>query len=164
MRKPRKIRIVEKIVGVLILSLFLLLIPTACGVWQSGSENEAEQASRQEEGLTDNENSPDDIIAVEVIVESDRDSASDFKTDINARKNPQSAAYDTIELPYRETFEVSKDAFIPLPSVRLQADAADDAEWISCKILYDGEEVATHISRGDNARAVCEKKFRLGPG
>ncbi|CAM4162889.1 hypothetical protein [Saccharibacillus endophyticus] len=165
----RPIKASEKKVGGLILALFLLLVPTACGAWQSGPQNETEPIRQQEADSHDNVSkqpgsNSDDFITVEVIVESDRDSASGFKTEINARKNPQSASYDTIELPYRETFEVSKDAFIPLPSVRLQADAADDAEWISCTILYDGEEVATHLSRGDGAQAVCEKKFRLGPG
>jgi len=158
------IKTVQRRVGGLLLSLFLLLVPTACGAWQSGPENVAEQVRQPEAEPNGNDSYPNDVITVEVIVESDRDSASGFKTEINARKNPQSASYDTIELPYRETFEVSKDAFIPLPSVRLQADAAAGAEWISCTILYDGEEVATHLARGDGAQAACEKKFHLGPG
>ncbi|OWR30947.1 hypothetical protein CDO73_10205 [Saccharibacillus sp. O23] len=145
------------------ISLFVLFLLSACGfsgVPQSASPDSADPA----QPTTVADTAASDAIRVEVLVESDGDSAANFKAEIDARKNPQSASYDTIELPYRETFEVSKDAFIPLPSVRLQADAADDAEWISCKIFYDGEEVATHMSRGDGAQAICEKKFHLGPG
>lgn len=146
------------------ISLWVLLMLPACGfsgVPQSASPDSTEPAQST---TTEADTAGSGVIRVEVLVESDSDSAANFKAEIDARKNPQSASYDTIELPYRETFEVSKDAFIPLPSVRLQADAAQDADWISCKIFYDGEEVATHMSRGDGAQAICEKKFHLGPG
>lgn len=149
------------------ISMFVVFILSACGVAgvpgvpPSASPDSA--ASAQSTPI-DADHSDNDVIRVEVLVESDGDSAANFKAEIDARKNPQSASYGTIELPYRETFEVSKDAFIPLPAVRLQADAAGDADWIRCKIFYDGEEVATHMSRGDGAQAICEKKFHLGPG
>ncbi|MEJ8306394.1 hypothetical protein [Saccharibacillus sacchari] len=157
----------EQAIAWLTLSLILLLLP-ACAAWESTSETETVSAPAQQQETDQNRNdqhiAAHDVIEVEVIVESDSDSASHFKAEINARKNPQSASYDTIDLPYRQTFEVSKNAFIPLPSVRLQADAAENADWISCTILYDGEEVATHLSRGNAAQAVCEKNFHLGPG
>ncbi|RXZ78677.1 hypothetical protein EBB07_25940 [Paenibacillaceae bacterium] len=88
----------------------------------------------------------------------------DLEVEINARKNPESVYFDSIEVPYREEFAVQKDAFIPLTSTHVKAGIDDDASWISCTILYDGEVVATHRSRGDGAKAVCEKTFRLGPG
>ena len=167
MRTHRRVKKTEQAIAWLIISLILLLLP-ACSAWESTGETETVSAPAQQQETDQNRKGNDtlahDVINVEVIVESDSDSASRFKAKINARKNPQSASYDTIDLPYRETFEVSKDAFIPLPSVRLQADAAENADWISCTILYDGEEVATHLSRGDAAQAVCEKKFHLGPG
>lgn len=165
MRNRRRTTKTEPAIALLTVSLILLLLP-ACASWESTSETVPVPAQQQETDTNRNDQhiAARDVINVEVIVESDSDSASRFKAEINARKNPQSASYHTIDLPYRETFEVSKDAFIPLPSVRLQADAAENADWISCTILYDGEEVATHLSRGDAPQAVCEKKFHLGPG
>lgn len=146
------------------ISMFVLFMLSACGVTEVPSSASVNSAASAQSATTEADTAGSGVIRVEVLVESDSDSATNYQAEINARKNPQSASYDTIELPYRETFEVSKDAFIPLPSVRLQADASEDADWIRCKIFYDGEEVATHISRGDGAQAICEKKFRLGPG
>ncbi|OWA34193.1 hypothetical protein B9G55_17885 [Saccharibacillus sp. O16] len=160
MKKRRFLCSMQRPCAIGAIGLFLLLMLSACGgIPQSQSQESVVQVQQAK-----TKPSPDDVILVEVVIESDSDSAANVKAEINARKNPQSASYDTVQVPYRETFEVSKDAFIPLPSVRFQADAAQDADWISCTIFYDGEEVATHTSRGDQAQAVCEKKFHLGPG
>ncbi|MEK3836269.1 MULTISPECIES: hypothetical protein [unclassified Paenibacillus] len=105
-----------------------------------------------------------DAILVEVLIESDSDAALNLEVEVNARDHPQSVYFDSIQLPYREEFAVPKDTFIPLTSTRVQAEKDADATWISCTILYDGEVVATHKSRGDSAMSVCEKKFLLGPG
>lgn len=122
------------------------------------------------EGMTDKEKTGDQIeeqsneMIVEIIVESDSEIVNDLEVEINARKNPESIYFDSVEVPYREVFSVSKDVFIPLTSTRVEASVADHANEVSCTILYDGEEVATHQSQGNNGKAVCEKKFQLGPG
>lgn len=136
----------------------VLLLVTACGITPESKEGmNAEPSPIQAEPEAE-------AIRVEVLIESDSDSAVNYEVDIDARKHPQSVYLDTIELPYREEFTVPKDTFIPLNSTKVQAEKDEAATWISCTILYDGEVVATHKSRGDTAKAVCEKTFQLGPG
>src|SRR5690625_1768915 len=141
-----------------------LIMLSACGVLKdtyegmTGKENSSENAQEQSEEKQSNE------IIVEVIVESDGDTVNDLEVEINARKNPESVSFDSVEVPYNEEFSVSTDAFIPLTSTRVEASVADNANEVSCTILYDGEEVATHQSQGNNGKAICEKKFQLGPG
>lgn len=154
--KPTGIRIRKK--GITALLACVLLLLSACGITPATNNGiNAEPSSIQTE--------PDaEAIRVEVLIESDSDSAVNLEVDIDARKHPESVYLDTIELPYREEFNVPKDTFIPLNSTKVQAEKDDAATWISCTILYDGEVVATHKSRGDTAKAVCEKTFQLGPG
>lgn len=141
-----------------------LIMLSACGVIKdtyegmTGKEETGENAEEQSEEKQSNE------IVVEVIVESDGDTVNDLEVEVNARKNPESVYFDSVEVPYREEFFVSKDAFIPLTSTRVVASVADKANEVSCTILYDGEEVATHQSQGNSGKAICEKKFQLGPG
>ncbi|MDO3410558.1 hypothetical protein QWJ34_12370 [Saccharibacillus sp. CPCC 101409] len=143
MKNSRRWKFAKKNAGpLLVLAGGLILLP-ACG---------AEEAQDS-----------DDIL-VEVVVESDGSTAADLEVDVNARENPESVVLDSVEVPYRETFAVSKNVFIPLTSTHVRAKAAGDASWISCTILYDEEVVATHKARGDHAEAACEKVFRLGPG
>lgn len=142
----------------------ILIILTSCGVIKdtyegmTGKEKTGENAEEQSEDKQTNE------IMVEVIVESDGDTVNDLEIEVNARKNPESVYFDSVEVPYREDFSISKDAFIPLTSTRVVASVSDNANEVSCTILYDGEEVATHQSQGNSGKAICEKKFRLGPG
>lgn len=140
-----------------IMVLGILSILSACGTIMDPSNRITGEKD------TDDENQSDAII-VEVIVESDGDSVVDLEVEVNARKNPESVYFDSVEVPYRVEFSVSKDAFIPLTSTRVVASVADNAKEVSCTILYDGEEVATHRSQGNSGRAICEKSFRLGPG
>lgn len=141
-----------------------LIMLSACGVIKdtyegmTGKEKTGENAEEQSEEKQTNE------IIVEVIVESDADTVNDLEVEVNARKNPESVYFDSVEVPYRVEFSVSKDASIPLTSTRVVASVADNAKEVSCTILYDGEEVATHRSQGNSGRAICEKSFRLGPG
>jgi|SRR5690625_2876435 len=141
-----------------------LIMLSACGVIKdtyegmTGEEKTGENAEEEPEEKQSNE------IIVEVIVESDGETVSDLEVEVNARKNPESVYFDSVEVPYKEEFSVSKDAFIPLTSTRVVASVADNANEVSCTILYDGEEVVTHQSQGNNGKAICEKKFRLGPG
>ncbi len=141
-----------------------LIMLSACGVIKdtyegmTGKEKTNENAEEQSEEKQSNE------MIVEVIVESDGDTVNDLEVEVNTRKNPESVYFDSVEVPYREEFSVSKDVFIPLTSTRVVASVADHANEVSCTILYDGEEVATHRSQGNSGKTICEKKFRLGPG
>ena len=140
-----------------IMAIGILSILSACGTITDTSDKITG------EKYTDDENQSDAII-VEIIVESDGDSVVDLEVEINARKNPESVNFDSIEVPYRVEFTVPKDVPIPLTSTRVEASMADDGSEVSCTILYDGKEVATHRSQGDSGRAICEKTFWLGPG
>ncbi|MEK4851718.1 hypothetical protein NST04_17865 [Paenibacillus sp. FSL H7-0756] len=158
MSNAKQIKMMFRKIGRTTLLASALLLLSACGITQESKDGmTAEPSPVQAE--------PDaDAIRVEVLIESDSDSAVNLEVDIDARKHPESVYLDTIEVPYREEFTIPKDAFIPLTSTKVQADKDEAASWISCTILYDGEVVATHKSRGDKAKAVCEKNFRLGPG
>ncbi|WP_020620758.1 hypothetical protein [Paenibacillus daejeonensis] len=136
----------------------LMIFCSACGVARDTTEGIESEGAHQELG------NKSEAIIVEVLVESDAAVATDLEVEVHARKHPESVAYDSITLPYREEFAVPKDTFIPLTSTRVTAALDEDGSWISCTISYDGEVVATHRSRGDGAKAVCEKAFRLGPG
>lgn len=141
-----------------------LIMLSACGVLKdtyegmTGKEKSGENAQEISKEKQTNE------IMVEVIVESDGDTVNDLEVEVIARKNPESVSFDSVEVPYNKEFSVSTDAFIPLTSTRVEASVADNANEVSCTILYDGEEVATHKSQGNNGKAICEKKFQLGPG
>ncbi|MGQ8872258.1 hypothetical protein [Paenibacillus sp. TSA_86.1] len=137
----------------------LLMLLTSCGMIANTVNDELNHEESKQNTVHDS-----DGIVVEVLVESDVNSASGLEVEINARKNPESVYWDTIEVPYKEKFVIPKDTFIPLLSTQVKAKADDSASWISCSIWYDGELVTSHKSRGSGAKAVCEKKFQLGPG
>lgn len=158
MKQNRKSGIVNKNLWLFVLLAGLLMPLSACGM----SQDPLNETGREESKRARRHES--DVITVEVLVESDHDSAVDLEVDINARKNPQSIRWDTIKLPYQEKFVIPKDTFIPLISTHVKAGTKGDEGWISCSILYDGELVASHKSRGSEPKAVCEKKFHLGPG
>ena len=151
-----KLRCLRPTIAV-IMAIGILSILSACGTIMDTSDRITSEKD------TDDENQSDAII-VEVIVESDGDSVVDLEVEINARKNPESVYFDSMEVPYREEFTIPKDVPIPLTSTRVEASVADDGSEVSCTILYNGEEVATHRSQGNGGRAICEKSFRLGPG
>lgn len=147
-----KLRCLRPAIAV-IMATGILSVLSACGTIMDTSDRIAGEKD------TDDENQSDAII-----VESDGDSVVNLEVEINARKNPESVYFDSIEVPYREEFTVPKDVPIPLTSTRVEASVADDGSEVSCTILYNGEEVATHRSQGNGGRAICEKSFRLGPG
>lgn len=141
-----------------------LIMLSACGVIKDTYEGMTVKEKTNENAEEQSEEKQSNEIIVEVIVESDGDTVNDLEIEVNARKNPESVYFDSVEVPYREEFSVSKDDFIPLTSTRVVASVADNANEVSCIILYDGKEVATDQSQGNNGKAICEKKFRLGPG
>ncbi|KAA8786867.1 hypothetical protein ABIE27_002849 [Paenibacillus sp. 4624] len=159
MKGIKQNRTQSKNMWLLLLLSGLLIIFSACGMTAEDTLNELDREKSKQNTAHDSEG-----IVVEVLVESDVNSASDLEVKINARKNPESVYWDTIEVPYKDRFVIPKDTFIPLLSTYVRAKANDSASWVSCSIWYDGELVASHKSRGSGAKAVCEKKFQLGPG
>ncbi|CAI6046303.1 hypothetical protein PAECIP112173_01210 [Paenibacillus sp. JJ-100] len=160
MKEIKLNRIQSKNTWLLLLLSGLLLILSACGM---PAEDTVNDELHREESKQNTANDSD-VITVEVLVESDLESVADLEIEINARKNPESVYWDTTEVPYKERFVIPKDTFIPLISTHVKARANDSASWVSCSIWYDGELVSSHKSRGSGAKAVCEKKFQLGPG
>ncbi len=158
MKEIKQNRIQGKHMCLLFLLSGLLMLFTACGM-TGDTVNELDR-----EDSSQNTAHSSDGIVVEVLVESDVNSVSDLGVEINGRKNPESVYWDKVEVPYKERFVIPKDTFIPLLSTHVRAEANDGASWVSCSIWYDGELVASHKSRGSGAKAVCEKKFQLGPG
>ncbi|WP_427050617.1 hypothetical protein [Paenibacillus sp. TC-CSREp1] len=158
MLERKKVRVYSNNAWFLILLTGLLTILSAC----CNIEDASDEMNREHSKSQAEQNS--DVINVEVLVESDLDSVVDLKVEIDARKHPQSVYSESVEVPYRESFVVPKDTFIPLTSTHVEAGIQEGASWISCSILYDGELVVTHKSRGKGAKALCEKNFRLGPG
>jgi len=134
----------------------MLIMLSGCGVIKSTYEGVSEGLFRNEKTGEHAEEQSEEEITVEVIIESDGDSVNNLGVEINSRKNPQSVYFDSIEVPYREAFTVSTDMMFPLTSTRAWASVGDGSE-VSCTILYNGEEVATHQSKGDAGRAYCEK-------
>ncbi|MGO4528021.1 hypothetical protein AB4Z30_02980 [Paenibacillus sp. 2TAF8] len=159
MEEIKQNRTQSKNMWLLLLLSGLLIIFSACGMRAEDPVNELDREESKQNTANDS-----DGIVVEVLVESDVNSASDLEVEINARKNPESVYWDTIEVPYKDKFIIPKDTFIPLLSTHVRVKADDSASWVSCSIWYDGELVASHKSRGSDAKAVCEKKFQLGPG
>ncbi|RQW22346.1 hypothetical protein EH196_00565 [Bacillus sp. C1-1] len=98
-------------------------------------------------------------LIIEVLIESDASYASELEVDINSRNDPQTVTEASIEIPYSKTFVISTDTAFPISSTTVKATAGEEGDWISCKILYDGKEVATHHSEGTSATAACENKF-----
>lgn len=159
MKEIKQNRIQGKNAWLSLLLSGLLIIFSACGMTKDTMNDELDREElKQNTALDSNE------IIVEVLVESDINSVTDLEVEVNARKNPESIYWDTIEVPYQERFVIPKDTFIPLISTHVRARANDSANWVSCSIKYDGELVASHKSQGNGAKAVCEKKFQLGPG
>ncbi|MCT1903591.1 hypothetical protein [Oceanobacillus sojae] len=140
-------------------ALAILILLPACGVIKDTYEGVTGQTEQEDK----TENQLEEVL-VEVMVDSDSDYISDLTIELNTREHPESIYYESVEAPYQEEFAVSSDVPFPLTSVRVEAEASDEASEITCLILYNGEEVASHHSRGDNPRAVCEKKLQLGPG
>ncbi|WP_289135994.1 hypothetical protein [uncultured Brevibacillus sp.] len=158
MKKSRQVWFLRKNIGHLVLLVGVLILLSACGIVKDTIDGMTGKELNVEVDKDSNS------IIVEVVVESDGDSVVNLGVDINARKNPESVHFDSIEVPYREEFVVPKDVPIPLTPTLVKAEVADGASWVSCTILYDGEVVATHMSRRDGGKAVCEKSFQLGPG
>ncbi|WP_405097891.1 MmpS family transport accessory protein [Micromonospora sp. NBC_01412] len=104
-----------------------------------------------------------DAMVVEVEVTSDAATASQLRVVVDAREDPQRVDQHDVSLPYGERFEVSKDVPFPLTGSLVEATAGQDATWIECRIILDGEVVAENRAEGAGATAVCEKKLRRGP-
>lgn len=102
-------------------------------------------------------------ILVTVEIDSDAPTATDLAVNINSPSSPQSLYEDEVQVPLTHDFTVSTDAFFPLRGTTVEVDAGPGATFVSCRILVDGEEVATHRSEGSGATATCERRIQLGP-
>jgi hypothetical protein len=118
-----------------------------------------EVANHIENDNLDNKPGDDEELIVEIIIESNATYATDLEVNINSRNDPQSIIEPTIEVPYSEKFKISTDTMFPITSTNVKASVGEDGDEISCKILYDNAEVATHTSKGTFATAACENKF-----
>lgn len=118
-----------------------------------------EGATHIENDNLDSSTGDDEELTVEIIIESNATYVTDLEVNVNSRNDPQSIIEPTIEVPYSEKFIISTDTMFPITSTSVKASVGEDGDEISCKILYDNTEVATHISKGTFATAVCENKF-----
>jgi len=104
----------------------------------------------------------DGSIVVTVEIDSDGSTATDLAVEITSPRSPQSLYEDSTPVPFSRDFTVSTDAFFPLRGTTVQVHAAPDATFVTCRILIDGEEVATHRSEGSRATATCERRLPFG--
>lgn len=111
---------------------------------------------------SDDASSSDEII-VTAIVTSDAAETGEITVTVDAPRDSQSFAQDSVDLPFEHEFTVPKDVAFPFRGSRIEADAGPGASWIECRILVDGEEVATHRAEGSASTAVCDRRLQLGP-
>lgn len=104
----------------------------------------------------------EDII-VTAEIESDASVSGELSITIDSPRNKQSLNETSVEIPFQHEFTVTTDVAFPLRGSRIEVDAGPGANWIECRILVDGDVVASHRSEGDAATAVCERKLQLGP-
>lgn len=102
-------------------------------------------------------------IVVTAIVTSDAAKSGEILVTVDAPRDSQSFAEDSVELPFEHEFSVPTDVAFPFRGSRIEVDAGPGATWIECRILVDGEEVATHRAEGGASTAVCERRLQLGP-
>ncbi len=112
-----------------------LIILSACGVIEDTYERMTDKDKTGENAEEQSEEKQTNEIIGDIIVESGGDTVNDLEVEVNARQNPESVYFDSVEVPYRKEFSVSKDAFIPLTSTRVVASVADHASEVSCTIL-----------------------------
>ncbi len=105
----------------------------------------------------------DGSILVTVEIDSDAPTATDLDVNITSPSSPQSLHEDEVQVPFTHDFAVSTDAFFPLRGTTVEVHAGPSATFVSCRILVDSEEVATHRSEGSGAIATCERRIQLGP-
>lgn len=136
---------------------------TVEGLTGSGQSEEASEAPPSSSPDEASDPSDADQIVIEVHFESDGATARDVEIEVDSTTSPQSLREDTVELPFSEEFLIDKTKPFPFRNVTATADAAEEATYISCEIIVDGDSVASYRSEGSNARAECERGLRLGP-
>lgn len=102
-------------------------------------------------------------IIVTAVVTSDAPQTGEISVTVDAPRDSQSFAEDSVELPFEHEFTVPTDVAFPFRGSRIEVDAGSGATWIECRILVDGEEVASHRAEGGASTAVCERRLQLGP-
>lgn len=104
----------------------------------------------------------DDII-VTAIVTSDVVEAGDISVTVDGPREGESFAHESVALPFEREFTLPTDVASPYQGSRIEVDAGPGTTWIECRILVDGEEVATHRAEGGASTAVCERRLQLRP-
>lgn len=140
-----------------------LLILVGCGVVEDTLNGLTGSSPSPPPGTSEPGSTAGGSIVVTVQVDSDGTTATDLAVEINSPSSPQSLHEDSVPVPFSHDFTVSTDAFFPLRGTTVEVHPAPDATFVSCRILVDGEEVATHHSEGSGATATCERRIQLGP-
>ncbi|WP_454114982.1 hypothetical protein [Microbacterium lacticum] len=140
-----------------------LLLLAGCGVVEDTLDGLTGSSASPSPETSGPGSTAEGSIVVTVEVDSDGTTATDLAVEINSPSSPQSLYEDSVPVPFSHDFTVSTDAFFPLRGTTVEVHAAPDATFVSCRILVDGEEVATHRSEGSGATATCERRIQLGP-
>lgn len=140
-----------------------LLLLAGCGVVEDTLDGLTGSSPSPPPGTSEPGSTAEGSIVVTVEIDSDGTTARDIAVEINSPSSPQSLYEDSVPVPFSRDFTVSTDAFFPLRGTTVEVHAAPDATFVSCRILVDGEEVATHRSEGSGATATCERRIQLGP-
>lgn len=140
-----------------------LLLLAGCGVVEDTLDGLTGSSPSPPPGTSEPGSTAEGSIIVTVEIDSDGTTATDLAVEINSPSSPQSLYEDSVPVPFSRDFTVSTDAFFPLRGTTVEVHAAPDATFVRCRILVDGEEVATHRSEGSGATATCERRIQLGP-
>lgn len=140
-----------------------LLLLAGCGVVEDTLDGLTGSSPSPPPGTSEPGSTAEGSIIVTVEIDSDGTTATDLAVEINSPSSPQSLYEDSVPVPFSRDFTVSTDAFFPLRGTTVEVHAAPDATFVRCRILVDGEEIATHRSEGSGATATCERRIQLGP-
>jgi hypothetical protein len=140
-----------------------LLLLAGCGVVEDTLDGLASFSLPPAAGTSEPGPTVDGSIVITVEIDSDGTTATDLAVEINSPSSPQSLYEESVQIPFSGNFTVSTNAFFPLRGTTVEVYAAPDATFVTCRILVDSEEVATHRSEGSGATANCERRLQLGP-
>lgn len=140
-----------------------LLLLAGCGVVEDTLDGLTGSSTSPPPSTSEPGSTVEGSIVVTVEIDSDGTTATDLAVEINSPSSPQSLYEDSVPVPFSRDFTVSTDAFFPLRGTTVEVHAGPDATFVRCRILVDGEEVATHRSEGSGATATCERRIQLGP-
>jgi hypothetical protein len=141
--------------GTIFFALTPLIMISACGILTETFDSMRNPREAEVGGS--------ESTTVEILFESDAPTLNDLTIEIGSKNNPISVNEQDISLPYKRTFHIPGDTFIPLNFTRASASKPKEGNFIKCIIKYNNQEVASHYSEGPGATASCEKKLQFGP-